>query len=310
MNLKRLSAVILSIICSVFLLIQTCFADFGNFDTYDSGWDSGWDSSSDWDSDWSSDGGYIFFSDPHSASDSDTDTDIGALLIVIIIIAIIVILQYKRSKNVGTQANRRSYRAPSQRYSGTYQNKNAEIGTLIREYDEFFNTDKFLSFANEAYVKLQSAWSSRSTEQIRLLLSEELYAQTAQQVEEYKVLGRINVMERIAVQESYLTSYSSDNEKETLAVYLYATQKDYIIDENTKNIIEGSDSQYRHSKYILTFIRAKGKKTETGDGIEATNCPNCGAPLEITASGKCAYCDSIITNEDHSWVISSIKRVH
>ena len=37
------------------------------------------------------------------------------------------------------------------------------------------------------------------------------------------------------------------------------------------------------------------------------NCPNCGAPTEITSSGKCEYCKSIITTGDHDWVLSDIR---
>ncbi len=314
MKIKRFLLVAVSWIVLSFVFINSALADFGNFDTYDSsGWDSGsWDSSSGWDSDWSSDwgssGNYYFFS--NYDDDYDSESDIPLLIVVVIIIFIIVLVYSKKAKNIG---NTGRYGRNMPRRTATvinYPNKNSEAAALIRKNDTAFNSDKFIAFVNEAYVKLQAAWSKRDLEPIRLLLSEEMFAQTSAQAEEYKRLGRINRMERIAVQDSYITSYSADNEKETLTVYLFATQKDYIIDEKTNSVLEGSSEQYRHSKYIITFIRAMGKLTENNSGIETTNCPNCGAPLEITASGKCAYCDSVITNEDHSWVIASMKRVN
>lgn len=44
------------VICACFLMVpKLSIADFGDFESYDSGgWDSDWDSSSSWDSDWGS----------------------------------------------------------------------------------------------------------------------------------------------------------------------------------------------------------------------------------------------------------------
>ena len=44
-------------------------------------------------------------------------------------------------------------------------------------------------------------------------------------------------------------------------------------------------------------------------GGEIMNCPNCGAPTQITSSGKCEYCGSIITTGEHSWALSNLERI-
>ena len=38
------------------------------------------------------------------------------------------------------------------------------------------------------------------------------------------------------------------------------------------------------------------------------NCPNCGAPTQITSAGKCEYCGSVITTGEYSWVLSNLER--
>lgn len=309
MKFKKPFLYAFSFLLSTLLFVSSAFADFGNFDTYDDGsrYSGSWDTSSDRDLGWNS-GGYYYFSD-YDDYHSDSDDDFMSFVIVLVIIMLIIFIAAKKGGKVTEKATpQRKYQ---QNYTPiVYKNKNSEIASLIQKTDTAFSSDKFISFANEAYVKLQGAWCERDIEPIRLLLSEELFAQTFSQVQEYRRLKRINKMERIAVQESYITDYIRDNEKETLTVYLYATQKDYIVDESTDKVLEGSTEQYRHSKYLINFIRAAGTLTSDNNGILDTNCPNCGAPLEITASGKCPYCDSVITNEDHSWVISSMKRVN
>lgn len=85
---------------------------------------------------------------------------------------------------------------------------------------------------------------------------------------------------------------------------------DYIIDETSNRILKGNPNTNLYNKYVLTFIRKTGSKTrEDGSKVETMNCPNCGAPTEITSSGKCPYCGSIITTDDHGWSLSGLKRI-
>ena len=63
---------------------------------------------------------------------------------------------------------------------------------------------------------------------------------------------------------------------------------DYIIDENTGAVVKGDKTTDRYSTYRLDFIRKTGVKTKPGtEKVNTTNCPNCGAPTQITSSGKC-----------------------
>lgn len=190
-----------------------------------------------------------------------------------------------------------------------YPDKTDFVAEKIAESDPNFSADKFIAFVQESYIKLQNSWSERNIESVRLILTPELFAKSSAQIEEFKTNGRINVIERIGIQSAYITDYVANGETEAITVFLYATQKDYIVDENTKAVLEGSDKMFRYSKYLIKLVRPKGVTTDVDSGISAKNCPNCGAPLEITASGKCAYCDSIISNSEHSWVISSISRL-
>ena len=41
--------------------------------------------------------------------------------------------------------------------------------------------------------------------------------------------------------------------------------------------------------------------------LNEMNCPNCGAPTNITSSGKCSYCGSVITTKDYGWVLAGLE---
>ncbi len=63
-------------------------------------------------------------------------------------------------------------------------------------------------------------------------------------------------------------------------------------------------------QYILTFTRKTGVLTEPAKSNSSTvSCPHCGAPTQITSSGKCEYCGFIITTGEYDWVLLNIEAV-
>ena len=85
---------------------------------------------------------------------------------------------------------------------------------------------------------------------------------------------------------------------------------DYIIDEKTKQVLKGDPNKDCFMKYLLTFTRKTGVKTDPAvSNMSTKSCPNCGAPTEITSSGQCEYCGSVITTGDYDWVLCNMLAV-
>lgn len=158
---------------------------------------------------------------------------------------------------------------------------------------------------------MQQAWTARDWSIIRPLEKEELYTQHQQQLQEYINLKRINVIERINVGDTYLHLYTRDNQHEYLTVFMATRMVDYIIDENTKQVLKGDPNTDCYMDYLLTFMRKTGVKTQQAASTATSKmCPHCGAPLQVTSAGKCEYCDSIITTGEFDWVLSDMDAVH
>lgn len=304
-NIKKIIAIILMLI--VVSIYTYSFADVGSFDRYDSGssWDSDWGSSSsswDWDDDYSY----------SSSSDGDLGFLIGLLLgsnggrIVFIIIIILIIVYAKNHKETMNRP-RNVYRTNMANTDNITKDRSLQVERQIVAVDPLFNEEKFISFTKELFVKLQNAWTARDWEPMRLFETAELFEQHKSQVQGYIDTNRINVMDRIAVNYSYLYSFRQEGDKEILEVALKSTMKDYIIDATTKELLEGSKTEDRHTLYKLTFERKKGVLTQESDEIKTTNCPNCGAPTKITSAGRCEYCNSIILTANHGWVLVNIE---
>ena len=316
MKKKKILGLIL-IIVMIFTINTISFADVGSFDRYDSG-GSDWSSSSwdsDWDSDWSSSS---WDSDYSSSSNGDVGFLIGLLLgntpgriILVIIIIMIIYARIKGVKgprnipyyNVNRPVNRRVNTTPVVDVSRSHIHAD-----IIKQFDQNFSEEKMLAFAKDLFVKLQNAWTARDWEPMRTFETESLFEQHKEQVQGYIDTNRINVMDRISVNYATIYDFRQEGDRDILDIALKSTMKDYIIDATTKELLEGSKTQDRTTVYKMTFERKTGVLTPEGtEKIKTTNCPNCGAPTEITSAGKCDYCGSVITTGANTWVLSNLE---
>lgn len=301
---KKLFLIIISFI--IMLQIHTVsLADVGSFDRYDSGssssssWDSG--SSSSWSSH-----DYDYGSSSSSSYDSDSDLDGFTIIGVLVFFAIVFIYSYIKAKNSQKSQENISktvYTTPEVDVSQTYI-----WADEIKKIDPNFSEEKMLAWAKDLYVKLQNAWTARDWEPMRPFETESLFEQHKSQLQGYIDTNRINVVDRIAVNYATLYKFRQEGDRDILEIALKATKKDYIIDATTKEVLEGNKEQDRISVYKMTFERKTGVLTPEGTGkVKTTNCPNCGAPTEITSAGKCPYCGSVITTGNNTWVLSGLE---
>jgi ribosomal protein L37E len=305
---------IIKVLCPLAIFLIVCnfaFADLGNFNDYSSGGSGGgWDGGSS--------GGY---SSSHGSSSWDFSNSSGGsygLIItdmygMIIIFAIFgAILLYKFLMDKAEQKVFGVHSLPRNNAYGGAQNipdNTDAIQKAVMEIDANFSADKFLNWAKEVFITLQTAWSERDWEKARPFETEELYRQHELQIKEYIDKGRINALERININNAYLYRYKRDAKYEYLAVYINARMTDYIIDENTREVLKGNPNEDCFLRYILSFVRKKGFLTAVQSGSSAVSCPQCGAPVKMTSAGKCNYCGFIVKTGDYSWVLADIEGV-
>ncbi len=275
------------------------FADVGSFESYSSGSSGG--GSSSWSS---SSSGRSHSSSSYSSYDYDDDYSGGSMSAVeviafIAILIIVVAIQMAKSKQNMPSVPRNINTMPQY-----------DVESKIKEVDELFNKEVFLSWAKNIFVKLQEAWMERDWSTIRTFETNELYEQHKRQLQGYIDAKQINMLERICVKSASLYDFKQEGGRDILSINLSSKMIDYIVDEDTKQIIKGDKITERHSTYRMTFVRKSGIKTKATTGeVKTTNCPNCGAPTEVTSSGKCSYCGSVITNDEHDWVLSNLEKV-
>lgn len=294
-------------ICFLFVLVfalvislsPTVFADAGNNNRYDTSSSSS--SSSDGDSyllNW-----IIYF----------LFEMFGPLPGIILCIILLIVFGYLNKtgklKNIQNSINSTITSNYSESFNQIVDNT-ISVSEQIRQIDPEFSSDNFLAWTREVFLKIQQAWTDRNWKVIRPFESNELFNTHNSQLNEYIKNHKINVVEKINISNATLREFRQDGDKEVLVVELHAVMRDYVIDEKTKKVLESNPNKDWYMKYLMTFNRKKGVLTKAGTSNKSTtNCPNCGAPTEITSSGQCEYCDSVITTGEHDWVLSDIHSI-
>ncbi len=310
------------------------FGDYNDYD-YDSGggdwggsdWgDSDWDSGSSWgDNDY---GG--------SGSDGELFSWLFSLLwfippryrccgLIVIIVIIIVITSVRKAKkrngvqNFVQSSNGQQNSIPVQPQAPRKQaplkqlnipNRDAQIAELIKARDENFTAPDFIAFTKNVYMNIQDAWCKRDLEPVRMMLHQNLYERTEKQIQKKIADGIVQHLDRLTVNEAYMTSYRRDAQYEYIKVYLNSSMIDYQVKESTGQILYGDMSTRWTMRYEMTFMRSIAAKTaEAGAQEIGINCPNCGGPLRGTSFGKCPYCDSLVTTGLYNWVLSDFNAI-
>ena len=178
----------------------------------------------------------------------------------------------------------------------------------VKYGDPNFDADAFASWVKEVYIQLQAAWTKKDWNLVRSLESTSLYSQHSTQLEDHIRSKTTNVLEKVYVENVRIKDfYENPDGNDTLVVILSSTLRDYVIEDQSKRVIEGDPQEDLFTVYQMNFIRKHGSQTENNVQDEAVSdhCPNCGAPLKISAISQCEYCGAELTRSPNQWVLDT-----
>lgn len=239
------------------------------------------------------------------------------LLALILLVAFLIYYFVQKRKNnavpgtVDWTSQNRAVERQADAEAASMSDMSNSVAAQIQEIDPAFSADKFTAWVREVFMKIQEAWTAREWKTIRPFESEELFSQHNAQLNEYIRGNKINVVEKIAIKRCALKEFRQDGDKEVLIVQLFAIMRDYVIDATTRQVLESDPGRDWYMRYEMVFNRKAGVKTHVGTSNKSTtNCPNCGAPTDITSAGQCEYCGSVITTGEHDWVLTDIHAIN
>ncbi len=223
------------------------------------------------------------------------------LVIVIIVISIIV-----KKKNLNKQYS--TIQQAGNRNLNQAQDAVATQTALakIKQRDPQFTAAALIKKSTSAFIEIQQAWSDQDLSQVRRFISDGVNERFSLQIEMQKKQGIRNNMEDVQVLGTEITSIESDPHFDSIHLKVTAKAKDTDV-----SIASGKKIRNNYSGTFVeywSFLRKPGVQTLAGKGLVEGICPNCGAHLELSDSGRCLYCDAVITSGEYDWVLSEITQ--
>ena len=275
-NIIRIVSIILLtllVVATVIILTEKpTFADSGFSASYSGGGSYSSSSSSS-------------YSSSHGSSSSDPEDALIGLIIFVVIMVLSIVCGRTQNNKSNTQVTARSL-------------TNEEINKYIPNFDR----QKFLNEAFDIYKQVQIAWMNFDLDNVKDIITDEMYNMYESQLATLQVKGEKNIMENMNIKSSIITNITNQNDMVTITVVSQITQNDYIINEATGKVLRGNKNVPMHMTYELKY------RMSIDENAKLETCPNCGAKLEnMNGATTCEYCNSKVVADNTKWVLTEKK---
>ena len=241
----------------------------------------------------SSSSSYSGSSSHRSGSASSSGSSEGNLVafIILVIIYVIIIIVKRNSKSSNKKI-------PNENIDQTAIEN--EIKKSIPNFEKY----AFLKQGFKIYYDVQEAWMNFKLEDVKDVLTDELYSMYESQLATLEVKGEQNIMKDIILRRSYLSGVTKQNNNITIETKYIIEMYDYIADSQTGKLVRGNSNKKMRATYLMKF-----RKT-LDENAKVEHCPNCGAKIEMNSSGTCEYCGSKIVADNTKWVLTEKKVIN
>lgn len=248
----------------------------------------------------SSGGGFYYVGGGHTSGSSSASGSPVIFFLVLGLLAAFLIYRWWASRQSGSSAGSS---APAAEIDATAVQSGL---SALQARDPNFNQQVFLDRAQQTFFVLQNAWMARNLEPARVYLSDGIYNRWKLQIDQMVAMHKRNVLEDLAINGCTIARVAGDPNFDSITVRIDAWAADYEVDDQNK-LVSGDKKAAPFTEY-WTFSRSRAAQTRVGETAQITQCPNCGAPVQLNESGVCAYCKAVVTTGQFGWVLDNITQ--
>ena len=179
------------------------------------------------------------------------------------------------------------------------------VRAAFEQNNPSFTWSDFQARARMIFNELQDAWSSLDWERARPHETDNIFQMHRYWIEAYKAQKLRNALDQHQITAMQPVKIKQDAFYQAITLRIFAQGYDYTEDANHR-IVAGSKTSLRKWSEYWTFIR--NSKAKPAAARADLNCPNCGAPLKVSATGICEFCGGKITSGEFDWVLSKIEQ--
>ena len=181
----------------------------------------------------------------------------------------------------------------------------AAIRSEFERNNPQFSWGQFQERARLIFNELQAAWSSLNWERARPHETDNIFQMHQYWIDAYRRQHMRNAVENCDITAIQPVKILEDAFYQGITLRIWAQGLDYNVDSNGR-VVSGSNRNLRMWSEYWTFIR--NKQAQSSEARTDLNCPNCGSPLKVNATGICEFCGGKITSGEFDWVLSKIEQ--
>lgn len=202
----------------------------------------------------------------------------GMGLLPILLIAGVGYFVYRRFFNRSSTASQydniagadRSFVVPGNPPMGV-ADKVSEGIALIRRSEADFDPNYFKEIAQDVFFQVQAGWMRRNIDSYRHLLGEQLASEYEENFAEMRQKGHINKLENIAVRKVEVVDAGAEDNEEFIVVLFTANLLDYTVDEQSGDVVSGSNTDPVKFAEKWTWARPIGTQNWKLEGLEVVD---------------------------------------
>ncbi len=171
--------------------------------------------------------------------------------------------RYERSGGVyrGSDIGTAGGSTRSARGSGGGPRRDSASDAALRqmaEGDTSFSEQAFLGLVKENFIRFQNAWTARDLTSVRDLMDKEIYTEVERDIEGLKSEGKINKLDDVDIKGAEIVEVWNEEGYDFINVRYEASLCDYVVDERSGDIVEGSRTERVNFSEYWTWVRPEG----------------------------------------------------
>jgi predicted lipid-binding transport protein (Tim44 family) len=128
----------------------------------------------------------------------------------------------------------------------------------VASMDRAFSADAFVTFARDTFLRVQAAVSGRDMAPVREQLTPEIFENLRSQVNELRGAQQTNRVERVDIRRNDISEAWQETGRDYVTVYFEGTLLDYVVDDRTGSVVQGSSTERQRFEEFWTFTRPVG----------------------------------------------------
>ena len=180
--------------------------------------------------------------------------------------------------------------------------------TDLTATDPDFDPTAFLDRVRRAFHVAQDAWCAQDLAPLRPFVSDGVFERFSLQVADQVAAGWRQRMDDTSLGAPVVVACDAGPVFDRLTVRLPFQARISKVDRETDEPVPGSTLPERTFAECWTFLRRRGTRTLSADGLMEGQCPNCGAPLELARSARCGTCEAEVLSGYFDWVLTEITQ--